>query len=101
MSRTYVRATVQQPLKPQLSELLPSTVDQKVLSSVPRCEALSKVIEDFQAGASRQDIGRIRMARAQAGAMGRWFSCEFEAKRQRLCEKNHQIIFQVLFGGSY
>lgn len=29
-------------------------------------EALSKVIEDFQAGASRQDIGRIRMARAQA-----------------------------------
>lgn len=30
-------------------------------------EALTKVIEDFDAGAGRQDRGRIRMARAQAG----------------------------------
>ena len=30
-------------------------------------QALTKVIEDFDAGAGRQDRGRIRMARAQAG----------------------------------
>ena len=38
-------------------------------AAVGSFEALTKVIEDFDAGAGRQDRGRIRMARAQAGGM--------------------------------